>query len=310
MKKSDFDATCAFCNKPFTVKRKTYIDAIRDDEDHKFYCSKECQFQAQKTGQYIECLNCGKLCWKTPHDMKRGGKFCSRSCAAIFNNGSRKEQGKTTKGKTKTIKCSKCLLEYVSSIHTTISVNLCDNCRDEVSVRERVCERCDIIFVGSHNARFCEDCRPQVITEKMQKRINEGTLFTKSIKCEYIFNDQAIRCDSKLEYVCLLFFHSNYDVVDMKRAGMIIPYVMDDKNRNYFPDFEITLNSGIKYLVECKGIVGEKLSVKWNKYNKTAPRKKNALQTWCYNNGYIPFWFDLADHKSLYKKTKVPRIGP
>jgi len=294
--KPDFETNCGFCGKLFIVKRKSYLDQIRRNSNHTFYCSDECRREKAKTGQYINCLICGKEVYKKLNEIEAGARFCSSSCAAQYNNQIRL----TTKGKLKNLICAKCGCEYIGSIHTPTSTGLCDLCGSESN-----CIDCGAIIHGSSGIKYCDFCRTKIVSTKIKNRINNGTLFSKAIKCEYMFNDKKIRCDSKLEYVCLTYFQSTYDVLDMKRADMVIAYIFDEKICHYYPDFEISLKDGTKYLIECKGVVGKKLSDKWHDYNKKAVEKKKVLEKWCQENGYIPFWFDQQRHNKIYKNTKI-----
>ena len=81
--------------------KKTYLrTAGRVNEAKKFgwkqYCSKECQNQAQTTRVEKVCgnSNCNKRTLRELSQFKQsksGLVFCSSSCAAIFNNSSRKK---------------------------------------------------------------------------------------------------------------------------------------------------------------------------------------------------------------------------
>lgn len=112
--------------------------------------------------------------------------FCNQSCAASFHNQERKEQNKTTKGKTKTLICSKCKSEYIGSIHST-SKSTCENCK---SKKEKIiivkipkikntkqktlkvkilgeysklklcsCQHCKEKFVSRKQLKYCEQCK-------------------------------------------------------------------------------------------------------------------------------------------------------
>lgn len=67
-----------------------------------------------------ECLNCGT---KFIGDYR--AKFCSRKCAAIYNNSRRK----IIRGKTKIAKCIRCGKEFEASVHVSSTRCLCDNCK-------------------------------------------------------------------------------------------------------------------------------------------------------------------------------------
>lgn len=303
MAKPNFEVNCGFCEKVFSVKRKSYLDLIRRNNTHIFFCSKECRTSHQKTGKVINCVTCGREIYKTLKELEEGSRFCSRSCAASVTNLERVAEGITTKGKNKTLFCAKCGAEYIGSIHTPISTGLCSSCHPKVFSLN--CVGCGITIQGSCGKKYCDICRTGAVSSKIQIRINNGLLFSKAIKCSYPFHGSLIRCDSKLEYVCLKYFQSKYDILSMERASIILQYTLDGKTRNYYPDFEIILKDGTKYLVECKGVVGKKLDVKWNSYNRKSTEKKKVLEKWCKENGYIPFWFDQQRHNKIYQNTKI-----
>lgn len=296
MKKPDFNVECYFCKNIFVVKRKFYLDKTRYDKDHNFFCSKECETKRNKTGQYVNCIVCDNKVYKQEKEIEAGSRFCSSSCAAIYNN----KIGDTTKGKTKNLICSRCGSKYTGSIHTPISIGLCDLCNSESN-----CIDCESIIYGCRAIKYCDLCRKKRFDAQMRNRINNGLLFSKSIKCEYICDGKKIKCDSKLEYVCLTYFSQSYDVLDMKRSTLVLQYFLDDKIHHYYPDFEISLKDGRTFIIECKGVVGKKLSDKWNDYNRKSIEKKKVLEKWCQENGYISFWFDQQRHNKIYKSTKI-----
>lgn len=303
MRKSDFKLNCGHCNKEILVKRKRYFDQIRRDPETKFYCSKECRIAKSKTGKLINCLVCNNEVYKSLGDLESGARFCSTSCAAIFNNQLRPTRDK---GKVKKLICSFCDKEYIGSVHTPLLTALCYKCRTMKKVSHSSnCIECGIIIYGSYGKKYCDSCRNKRRITLNQFKVNNGLLFSKSIKCKYLFKNKEIKCDSKLEYVCLYFFNQNYDLLDINRSQIVLQYSLDNKIYNYFPDFEIILTDGTKYLVECKGVVGKKLSVKWNNYNLKSIEKQKALERWCNENGYIPFWFEQKKYEKIYKLFKL-----
>lgn len=53
------------------------------------YCSKECQFEAQRKGRIVPCFICGEPTYKTKKDLrvsKSKKYFCSKRCQAIWRN--------------------------------------------------------------------------------------------------------------------------------------------------------------------------------------------------------------------------------
>jgi hypothetical protein len=57
----------------------------------KFFCSRECDSKHQTTKQEVACANCGINFLKIPSQIaKTKNNFCSKSCAATFNNKNKK----------------------------------------------------------------------------------------------------------------------------------------------------------------------------------------------------------------------------
>lgn len=80
---------CFTCKKKFNIDSKKYAYNIR--HNCHFYCSSECQYENKKTGEIVKCKACGKEIYRRKSDMKKnisGNFFCSKSCAASFNNAS------------------------------------------------------------------------------------------------------------------------------------------------------------------------------------------------------------------------------
>lgn len=68
---------CLICDQSVTVDSRRY----RPYNPRKF-CSTQCSNDSQKTRKILKCLNC-------PNNFKQkqgNQKFCSRSCAATYNN--------------------------------------------------------------------------------------------------------------------------------------------------------------------------------------------------------------------------------
>jgi very-short-patch-repair endonuclease len=97
------DVTCLNCNTLFQKKQyEIKKGALKWKGRH--FCCYNCyvEYQRKERINHIkDCVNCGKKFYKRPSEQKRTkNHFCSRSCAATYNN----------KNKTKGIRVSK--LEY------------------------------------------------------------------------------------------------------------------------------------------------------------------------------------------------------
>ena len=53
------------------------------------YCSKRCNYEAQRTGSLVACHTCRKEIYKNLKDQKRsksGNYFCNKSCQTVWRN--------------------------------------------------------------------------------------------------------------------------------------------------------------------------------------------------------------------------------
>lgn len=63
---------------------------------------------------------------------------------------------------------------------------------------------------------------------------------------------KVLRYDSNWEKEFIEYCNSHDFVISIERSLLHIPYIWETVTRNYFPDFEITLNTGEIYLIEIK----------------------------------------------------------
>lgn len=88
---------CDYCSKKFELSKTLYNKRIKRNKH--FYCSKECCNESKKRKIELECANCGKKIYTTPHKLKQsksGKKFCSQSCSNSYNNTMRKKESLNT----------------------------------------------------------------------------------------------------------------------------------------------------------------------------------------------------------------------
>jgi len=86
--KTEFvEVKCFYCKTKFKKTRHRYKEAVKNN--WKFYCSKRCNNLSKNTSIQTKCNNCNKtITLKKCHYEKSKSKsfFCSKTCAAIFNN--------------------------------------------------------------------------------------------------------------------------------------------------------------------------------------------------------------------------------
>jgi hypothetical protein len=79
------DVTCLNCS---TLFQKLPYEVKRGKGNH--FCSKKCHKKYQikeKEKNFVKCKNCNKSFHKVPAEQKKTkNHFCSRSCAATYNN--------------------------------------------------------------------------------------------------------------------------------------------------------------------------------------------------------------------------------
>lgn len=74
---------CKLCGKRFYAKPNWVA------RGNGKYCSRICQYEAQRTGTYVFCDYCRKRIWRTRRDVKRAKTktyFCSKSCMLDYWN--------------------------------------------------------------------------------------------------------------------------------------------------------------------------------------------------------------------------------
>ncbi len=76
---------CLHCCKVFPLEKHRVQRAVERGTGK--YCSQTCARHARRTSQEVLCANCETLFRKHGVELKRtGNHFCSRSCAAKYNN--------------------------------------------------------------------------------------------------------------------------------------------------------------------------------------------------------------------------------
>src|SRR5687768_12581475 len=77
---------CRNCGKLFLKTNHRYKESVKNNWN--FFCSNSCRYNYQKKGIEIPCAQCQIIVMKPPGEIRKTKKhvFCSKSCAAIFNN--------------------------------------------------------------------------------------------------------------------------------------------------------------------------------------------------------------------------------
>lgn len=80
---------CKNCGKEVLKTVGRYNESIKNVWN--FFCSRACRYGYQENGIKVPCAYCRKIVRKTPNQIRRTkvNVFCSKSCAAIYNNSHR-----------------------------------------------------------------------------------------------------------------------------------------------------------------------------------------------------------------------------
>jgi len=72
---------CKICKKNFYTKPNWL------ERGHGKYCSRECQYKAQRKGNFVNCHKCGKTIWRQPRFLKSSKIFfCTKDCMMKWRN--------------------------------------------------------------------------------------------------------------------------------------------------------------------------------------------------------------------------------
>lgn len=111
---------CYQCGNKFYKLKRVIQAVLRNDSGHNGkYCSIICTSNAKKLKKIVNCANCKKSFEKLPNQIKKtksGNHFCSRSCAATYNN-KHKSFG------TRRSKLEKYIEEQLSSLYPDLDIH-------------------------------------------------------------------------------------------------------------------------------------------------------------------------------------------
>jgi len=198
-------------------------------------------------------------------------------------------------------------------------INLKVSVKRRKTPREKECQSCGKIYSprrgdqASCSVKCASKLRSksseyrQKMSILMTNRILRGdhTKFLKSIKCEYVFKEEKIKCDSKVEYSCLNYFETNFKIKSMKRCNFYLEFQHEGVKRRYVPDFIIETENE-KFIIECKTEIGKNKDVsrKWSYYYDTIEEKKKALEKFCEKEGFKSFFYTKNLNSAFYYSLK------
>jgi len=80
---------CYQCNDSFPKEKKRVKSEIKLQRGECKFCSHNCHYKSKINLQPLNCTNCGQSFLKSPSQIKKSksdNHFCSRPCAATYNN--------------------------------------------------------------------------------------------------------------------------------------------------------------------------------------------------------------------------------
>lgn len=234
-----------------------------------------------------------EACNSTITEFFGSGRFCSSSCArGGYSRPNKKEASMKTSLK---LRGRKVLNKETGQPLVKDIENVCFNCKKSFISRKIEKKYCSAKCYNQ------SDEKREMMSLSMKKIIERGNPFPKRIKCNFIFNDKNLRCDSRLEWAFLSWVTKNFDVIVLKRSEIKINYTLDSKERLFNPDFEFVTKNGIKYLAEVKSVQSPK-NPAWIQYNRESEAKNLVLRSFCKETGFEPLWFTQKTDTKFYRK--------
>lgn len=139
--------------------------------------------------------------------------------------------------------------EYNKSLYIS-KTQICKYCGKEFTITEKTKKGRlkDIHFC-------CYECKHNYFSE-LSKKSNLGGYIPNSIKKHHHGNYHGIHCDSSWELAYLVYNLEHN--IPIKRCNIKRTYIIDGKQKNYFPDFIINDNK----IVEIKGYYDKSAKIK------------------------------------------------
>lgn len=240
--------------------------------------------------KFIKCKYCEKEFFS-----KYNSVYCSQSCAAYCSAYNRNRPPMSQEQR------------------NNISITLKEFNEEQKILNPRTlkryqytCEVCEKEFEHSSNRRkVCSlECGYELSSITQSSNIANGisTNFSSPIE-NFTYKHITINCDSKLEAAAIIFLIDYVGVDSIERFNSILYYKNEnDENRRFVPDFYVRKNTE-RLVVEVKSVYKSALAI--NDYNKYLVEKRNSLEAFCNDRGFIPMWLTTdydPKFKSIYRK--------
>ena len=271
-------SVCNYCGKEYFVDAKVFKDTEKSGGKH--YCCKECQFKGQRTGRYVNCLNCGKEIYVSRKQLEQKNHYCSIECYHQNVNHSHPHSDETKKKISESVKVS--LLKSEKFI-------CFKNQRDELKSIKKcpICHREFKVTLCDSNKIYCsKSCYIQDHEMKFRKEGSTGGKREGSSRGRKGWY-KGYYCDSswELAYVIYNLEHE----IKFKRNNQGFEYEFDGNIHKFYPDF--ILEDGT--YIEIKGWLSKKDKVKISSFNlslKVIGEKEISIYLTEYAIHYLSFY--------------------
>ena len=218
------------------------------------------------------------------------GRFCGPKCAKSFASLKGKDEANDKRRQTLRQTLTK------KGIAAKTYHSKCKTCDKELQTYQRPRKFCSTKCSGSDPERRLNQ------SKAAKRKIENGNPFPKRIRCQFQYENEFIRCDSRLEWTCLDWIMKNYDVKSLTRSQLKLAYTLDDHNRTYNPDFEFETTNNEKYVVEAKSNQSPK-SKAWTTYTREANEKRLVLDEYCKVNNLKSLWYTQNTNLTFYRSS-------
>lgn len=166
---------CYVCNTAFLKQKRIIKHAMDHDQPGPKYCSSKCQYEAKTTGNIVNCTKCNKKIYRNKKWLESSEHhFCSKSCAATFNNTGQSKSDKTKRKIAEKLKGrtypNRSIIESSSIktplLHEKTCIN--SNCNKKYKTKKKTQKYC-----SPYCAKTCIKVSRK-ISQKVKQRVASG----------------------------------------------------------------------------------------------------------------------------------------
>lgn len=216
-----------------------------------------------------------EYCNKDHNGTLGSGRFCSLKCSRGFSTKSKRSKinekvsNKLKKFKIYSYYCNFCKKEFKTK---------------RKRIRQYCSKSCQSKGNWDNNTYRIGICKKLALKQNRSMR---------SIPNIFHFKNINVKCDSLLENKGLEKIISLLKISNIERCDFTIPYIIDGKIHQYNPDFKITTEEKLIYILECKTTISKKLTNISSRphYFNSIPYKREALIEFGKTNDFGIIWF-------------------